>query len=217
MARLLGRLKVEMNGVVSDSMKEKGISYPLNYGVSLPTIRSIAEQFKPDHSLAGLLYRQQVRELKLSALVVAEPSLITVADMDFWVAGIENTEVAENIAMLMGDANIGDDVVVFIAQQWLASPNDFVKYAGALALARQIANRKDMPLWRSHDKLQQVLVTALQSPNRYVWQGVAMFLGRLALAVPETSAWIKQFVRQIGTDNPTAAQYLDEELSWQLE
>ena len=65
MIRLLKRLKVEMNGAVTGAMQERGIVYPLNYGVSVPTIRGIARKYGPSHSLALLLYRQQVRELKL--------------------------------------------------------------------------------------------------------------------------------------------------------
>ena len=42
MIRLLKRLKVEMNGAVTGAMQERGIVYPLNYGVSVPTIRGIA-------------------------------------------------------------------------------------------------------------------------------------------------------------------------------
>lgn len=60
MIRLLKRLKVEMNGAVTGAMQERGIVYPLNYGVSVPTIRGIAREYGPSHSLALLLYRQQV-------------------------------------------------------------------------------------------------------------------------------------------------------------
>ena len=58
MIRLLKRLKVEMNGAVTGAMQERGIVYPLNYGVSVPTIRGIARKYGPSHSLALLLYRQ---------------------------------------------------------------------------------------------------------------------------------------------------------------
>ena len=47
MIRLLKRLKVEMNGAVTGAMQERGIVYPLNYGVSVPTIRGIAREYGP--------------------------------------------------------------------------------------------------------------------------------------------------------------------------
>ena len=45
MIRLLGRLKKEMNGAVAEAMQRRGLNYPLNYGVSVPTIRSIAGEY----------------------------------------------------------------------------------------------------------------------------------------------------------------------------
>ena len=36
------QLRLSMNGVVSQSMREKGLDYKLNFGVELPRIKSIA-------------------------------------------------------------------------------------------------------------------------------------------------------------------------------
>ena len=70
MIRLLKRLKVEMNGAVTGAMQERGIVYPLNYGVSVPTIRGIAREYGRSHSHALLLYRQQVREPRCSSRIL---------------------------------------------------------------------------------------------------------------------------------------------------
>lgn len=73
MVELLGRLRREMNGAVADSMRVRGRPYGLNYGVSLPTIRAIARSCPPDHAFARYLFLQDVRELRLAALTLAEP------------------------------------------------------------------------------------------------------------------------------------------------
>ena len=54
MIRLLGRLKKEMNGAVAEAMQRRGLNYPLNYGVSVPTIRSIARECDVPYSPAML-------------------------------------------------------------------------------------------------------------------------------------------------------------------
>ena len=82
MLQLLKRLKVEMNGAVTGAMQERGIVYPLNYGVSVPTIRDIAKEYCANHSLALLLYQQQLRELKLAALFVDDPASVTVRQVE---------------------------------------------------------------------------------------------------------------------------------------
>ncbi len=41
-----------MNGAVSQSMREKGLLYKLNFGVELPRIKMIAEGYEKNHDLA---------------------------------------------------------------------------------------------------------------------------------------------------------------------
>ena len=40
------QLRLSMNGVVSQSMREKGLNYKLNFGVELPRIKSIAAAYE---------------------------------------------------------------------------------------------------------------------------------------------------------------------------
>ena len=50
------QLRLSMNGAVSQSMREKGLVYKLNFGVELPRIKSIADAYEkamPWHRLFG--------------------------------------------------------------------------------------------------------------------------------------------------------------------
>lgn len=133
MAALLGRMRRERNGAVADAMAPYGAAYGLNYGVSLPTLRSIARAEGCDHAFAGLLYRQQVRELRLAALHIADPVAVTAADADTWAAGIINSEVAEEAAFaLLSRA----PVLPSLFASWRFSPNPLLQYAVLLAAAR---------------------------------------------------------------------------------
>ena len=95
MIALLGAMRKQMNGAVADAMRYYGNKYGLNYGVSLPTLRSIAMTEQRDHSLAQYLYKQQVRELRLAALHIAEPEKMTLSEATFWAEGVINSEVAD--------------------------------------------------------------------------------------------------------------------------
>ena len=97
MIGLLRRLKVEMNGAVVDAMRSRGLDYPLSYGVSVPTIREIAKAYAPAHAFALFLFRQQVRELKLAAAFIDDPSEVTAAQMREWADGLTNTELVEQV------------------------------------------------------------------------------------------------------------------------
>ena len=46
------QLRLSMNGAVSQSMREKGLLYKLNFGVELPRIKMIAEGYEKNHDLA---------------------------------------------------------------------------------------------------------------------------------------------------------------------
>ena len=45
------QLRLAMNGVISTSMREKGIVYKLNFGVPLPEIKQIAATHKPEFKI----------------------------------------------------------------------------------------------------------------------------------------------------------------------
>ena len=61
------QLRLSMNGAVSQSMREKGLIYKLNFGVELPRIKAIAEGYEKDHSLAQALWKEDIRECKILA------------------------------------------------------------------------------------------------------------------------------------------------------
>ena len=52
MIALLGRVRKEMNGAVSESMATHGQKYGLNYGVSVATLRAVAATESPDYTFA---------------------------------------------------------------------------------------------------------------------------------------------------------------------
>ncbi len=55
------QLRLSMNGVASASMREKGLSYKLNFGVELPRLKSIASNYNKDHKLAQALWKENIR------------------------------------------------------------------------------------------------------------------------------------------------------------
>ena len=84
------QLRLSMNGVVSQSMREKGLVYKLNFGVELPRIKGIAAGYEKDHSLAQSLWKEDIRECKILAglLQPVESFLPEIADI--WVEHIRN-------------------------------------------------------------------------------------------------------------------------------
>ena len=62
------QLRLAMNGVISTSMRQKGMNYKLIFGVPIPEIKHIAAAHEPDAELARALWKEDVREMKILAL-----------------------------------------------------------------------------------------------------------------------------------------------------
>ena len=211
MIALLGAMRKQMNGAVADTMRYYGGKYGLNYGVSLPTLRSIATAEPRDHSLAQYLYKQQVRELRLAALHIAEPEKVTLSEAPFWAEGVINSEVAEEMSFALlsqaSDAKL-------IIEEWSKSDNEFLTYAALMASARNA------------DYISQELITSTtaaieQYPaSRIIAQGIVVLLVAANAsnkeAVASIRAKIKEGIPQ-QQDGFSTAQYITEELGWRIE
>lgn len=133
MIALLGRVRREMNGAVSESMSTHGQKYGLNYGVSVATLREIAEGEAKDYDFAKYLYQQQVRELKLLACHVAEPTRVDTHEFPFWSRGITNAELAEELAFALLSKIYDINSLMGI---WCTESNEMVAYAALMAASR---------------------------------------------------------------------------------
>lgn len=127
--KLLGECRRQMNGAIVGSMRYYGTEYGLNYGVSLPTIRSLAKAEGHDHCYAKYLYQQQVREIRLASLHIASPELVSSEELDFWAAGIINSEVAEEASFALFQ-------YVDAVTQWLSSENELLIYTALLSISK---------------------------------------------------------------------------------
>lgn len=133
MAALLGKLRREMNGAVAESMQRGEGGYGLNYGVSIPTIRAIAGRVGTDHAFARFLYRQDVRELRMAALTIADPVSVTPDNVDEWFVGRMPEELIEELALRLL-SRCGRPVLDTLCGRWLRAGSGAERYAALMAL-----------------------------------------------------------------------------------
>ena len=62
-----GQFRLFMNGVASQSMREKGLDYKLNFGIELPRLKEIAARYEKNHEVAQALWKENIRECKILA------------------------------------------------------------------------------------------------------------------------------------------------------
>ena len=94
------RLRLAMNGVISTSMREKGMNYKLIFGVPIPELKQIAKDYKEQASvdLAEAMWKEDVRELKILATMLYPYEQFTHAKVEEWVSAVPYMEIAEQLA-----------------------------------------------------------------------------------------------------------------------
>lgn len=84
-----------MNGVISTSMRQKGMNYKLIFGVPIPEIKHIAATHEPDAELARALWKEDVREMKILATLLFPAGSMTQEEALAWMREIPYPEIAE--------------------------------------------------------------------------------------------------------------------------
>lgn len=84
-----------MNGVISTSMRQKGMNYKLIFGVPIPEIKHIAAAHEPDAELARALWKEDVREMKILATLLFPAGRMTQEEALDWMREIPYPEIAE--------------------------------------------------------------------------------------------------------------------------
>ena len=197
---LLYRLRKEMNGAALDTMLYFGADYDRNYGVQIYAIRNLAREIGADHELAKYFYTQNIREVRLVALWIADAENVSVADLPFWAEGIINSEIAEQAShALLSQV----DCVAELLTAWCSSENALLAYCALLSAARNGGVAESVAV--------EAIVAAVSrfEDNRLVAQGAT------ALAINLSDDMVRELLSRL-IDNPTT-KLLREEIAWRVE
>ncbi len=209
LAYLLGEMRRQMNGAVVGTMRFYGAEYGLNYGVSIPTIRSIARaeiaQHGLDHRFARQLYQQEVRELRLAALWLADVEAVSL-ELDFWASGIVNSEVAEEAAFALlhrVERNVID--------VWLDGQSELLRYCALLSIAKR----------GGEDVVQYLNRVALLLDERvygevHILPKAIVVLFESALREGVSRSAIETVLDSL-SEGCSGAKYLREEMAWRMD
>ena len=152
------QFRLSMNGVVSQSMREKGLNYKLNFGIELPRLKQIAAEIEKNHDLAQALWKEEIRESKIMAAMLQPIDTFYPEIADIWVENMPNMEIAELTCM-----NLFQHLPYAPAKsfQWIASEDEFAQICGYLTIARLLMQKGDMTERASSEFLDQAIVAVL--------------------------------------------------------
>lgn len=152
------QFRLSMNGAVSQSMREKGLVYKLNFGVELPRIKSIADGYEKEHGLAQALWKEDIRECKILAGLLQPVDSFLPEIADIWVEDIRNIEIAELTCM-----NLFQTLPYAPAKSfhWIADEREYVQVCGFLTIARLLMKKGKMSERVENEFLDQAICAFL--------------------------------------------------------
>lgn len=216
MIRLLGRLRKEMNGAVVEAMQQRGVNYPLNYGVSFPTIRDIAKSYAPNHSLAQLLYKQQVRELKFAAAWIDDPQQVDAEQMRKWAEDFVYSEQVEQTVYALF-RYVAPSVAGPVAMEWMESEAAMKRYAGLLTAAGVVRPESEKDWTEAVFNAADRIARGSGELEGNLARGIASLFIKLAKTFPAYRERVQKTVATYASANDAALKSLASELEWQLE
>ena len=170
-----GKLRLFMNGVLSQSLREKGLKYRLIFGVELPRLKGIAAGYEQSHDLAQALWKEDIRECKILAAYLQPTDSFAPELADFWMESISNTELADYVCMALFRRLPYASQKAF---QWIASENRMEAYTGFRLMSHLFTLLGADMNERSRNEFLDQAQTALQSNDLLIKQAAQSALDR---------------------------------------
>lgn len=127
------RFRLFMNGAISQSMREKGMDYKLNFGIEYPRIKEIAAAYPKDHDLAQALWKENIRECKIMAGLLQPVDTFYPEIAEIWIEGMHYPELAEYTVMNLFQHLPYAPQSVY---HWMADEREYFQLCGFLLMAR---------------------------------------------------------------------------------
>ena len=165
-----------MNGVASQSMREKGLQYKINWGIQLTELQKIAGEYGKDYDLAVELWKENIRECKILATMVMPPEEVLPEVIDIWMEQTPTSEIAEQAAF---------NLYQYLpyapekAYTWIASDQELYQLCGFHILSRLFMNGQE-PNERGINEFVDQALAALQGESMIVRKAAMMSMQRFA-------------------------------------
>jgi 3-methyladenine DNA glycosylase AlkD len=139
-AAVLEELRLVADPARLPGMSRVGINVERAWGVSIPHCRRIARTHRLDHPLALSLWETGVHEARILASMVDDPTLVTDAQMESWVAGFDSWDVCDQVCGNL----FGRTPRAFAkARAWTTRDDEFVRRAGFVLVAERAARDRE--------------------------------------------------------------------------
>jgi len=173
-------LRLSMDGVIAASMRAKGMDYRMNFGVTIPRLKEISQKYRQDKTLAEILWKENVRELKILATMLYPADGMSIETAERWGAGIGNQEIREQACRnLFQGVAFADQLV----DRWVKGEDEMLRTTGYWLFARLCIIRSEVAARVSNPLLLHCAVEDLKCESLLLRQSALnalKYLGRLS-------------------------------------
>ncbi len=207
------KFRLFMNGMVSQSMREKGMEYKLNFGIEYPRIKEIAAGYEPDHELAQALWKENIRECKILAGLLQPADTFYQEIADIWIEGMDYPELAEYTVMNLFQRLPYASEVVF---RWMADEREMFQLCGFLLMARLLMKGEKLNERAEAEFLDQAC-TAVEGDCGPVQKAASVALRKYAHQSRENKRTVSKQLGIWAKSKKPAVRALAEEIKADLE
>jgi len=199
-------IRLSMNGVSSDAMKLAGVDYKQNFGLSLPRIKEISQNYTPNTILAQQLWALKIRETMILATLLHPKDTFNAELADEWIATINTTELCEQCSFNLFQ------FLSFIPQKvlnWIESDNRYAQIT-ALLVASRICNKF------TEDEKEKILMRIIQlsTTNEFsLYHSISVCLRYFCKIKKEYATQILFIIHNFKDSNHISQQYIFQEVN----
>lgn len=161
-------LRASMNGILSARMREAGMPFRLIFGVELPRLQGIANDFPQDAGLAEQLWEQDIRETRLLAIMLMPPESFTPETANRWADTFLTAEEAQVMAlMLLPKTSRAKDVCI----SWLEEGKPLPSISACLCLRHLLVRGTELTIEEKHNT-KECLAKMLPEANLHLRKAI---------------------------------------------
>ncbi len=181
------QLRMAMNGVVASSMRQKGVDYHVNFGLTAPLIKRIADMHAKRRDLAEHLWNESVRESKILATMLYPEDEFSETVARRWFDVLEQPEIADQLCYNLAGKQA---YATTLALRYTDAPTSIQRYAGFQLLTRALLNKTDLTPEQREKLTNDVLTLFLSDEALYIKAAALNCLKRAMRQHPDAAKQI---------------------------
>jgi 3-methyladenine DNA glycosylase AlkD len=137
---VLGRLRRLANPLNVQGMARYGIRPARPLGISVQTLRGIAQEIGTDHDLALRLWKSGIHEARILATIIEDPERVTEFQMERWVKGFDSWDICDQACANCFEKT---EFAWRKCREWTTRKEEFVVRAAFSLMARLAVSDKE--------------------------------------------------------------------------